>query len=268
MTVSEDAILIVEPDDGLLASFAAHFETKQDFKFYAVKTAAETRDAVLKYRPRLILMEMQLPDQPGLTLFKDLQSMPRTAHIPVIFLGGGAEIFLQKQALEAGAYDFIAKPVDVAELSLRIRNALQHTHAALHPETRLPSGRMIETAIENARRDPQQVVLTLTIQNYAVFKDLYGFVVASELVIYLGNVLSEASTPEDFVGHRREVEFIIITSAQRSESLRQTLEKRIAEQLPQFHNFMEREQGYMEMSDEAGNNTQVPLMQVQILPHA
>jgi DNA-binding response OmpR family regulator len=264
-----DYILIVEPDDDLLKTLTAYFASKDSFKFHTVQQGSEILEAALKHRPKLILMETKLPDRPGLEVYRDLKLYPRTAHIPVIFLAGGTEVFLQNQILEAGAYDFIEKPFDVAEIGLRIQNALRRSRrdGSLHPNTRLPIGSIVQQAVENLAQKVSYYHLKIKIKGFGVFKDRYGFMSSNEVTIYAGNVIAEVVTehgsPEDFVGHGDEDEFVVITTPERGPKIREAIEARVNSQLPQFYNFMDREQGYIEITVEGGETRQEPLMTLE-----
>lgn len=264
---SQDTILIVEPDASLLALLTAHFAASQDFSFYTAATGQEALTAALKHRPKLILLETQLPDKAGLAVLRELRQHPRTQHIPVIFLAGGTEIFLQNQILAEGADDFVQKPFDVAELTLRIRNLLRRSHAeeTIHPISRLPTGASIDLAIEKMKAGAVQI--WLSIEHFDAFKDVYGFVTANEVLSYVSNVISDAvtelGTGEDFIGHRNEAKFVILTQAQAASRIAEQLQTRLDAQLPQFYSFMEREQGYVEVPDGSGGQARKPLMRLQ-----
>ena len=264
-----DYILIVEPDDDLLKTLTAYFASKDNFKFHTVQKGSEILDAALKHRPKLILMETKLPDRPGLEVYRDLKMYPRTAHIPVIFLAGGTEVFLQNQILEAGAYDFIEKPFDVAEIGLRIQNALRRSSrdGSLHPNTRLPVGNPVKQAIENLAQKVSYYHLTVKIKGFAAFKDRYGFMSSNEVTVYAANVIADVVTehgsPEDFVGHGDEAEFVVITMPEKGPKIREEIEKRVNSQLPQFYSFIDREQGYMEVAGEGEETRQESLMTLE-----
>lgn len=261
-----EVLLIAEPDENLLLMFKTYFE-QENFAVYSVPNADDVLSEVLKRRPSLVLLETQLPARSGLSVFQEIKQYPRIATIPVIFMAGGTEIVLQNQVLEAGAYDFIHKPVDLPELNLRIRNALRRSEGHLHPQTRLPTGRQIEEALQNLATLKDYYRLELRVENFDTFKDLYGFVTAKEVVTYVGNVISdsviELGAPKDFVGQRDEANFVVITTRTVGPRLYGYLKKRLDNQLPQFYNFIEREQGYVEVPDGSGGMTSKPLMNLR-----
>ncbi len=67
-------------------------------------------------RPDLIVLDLQLPDMPGLTVLAELRQNLATAHTPVLILSADATRHAAEQLLAAGATDFVAKPFNVSEL--------------------------------------------------------------------------------------------------------------------------------------------------------
>ncbi|MBZ0305930.1 MAG: response regulator [Anaerolineae bacterium] len=267
MNPSTETILIAEPDENLLLMFKTYFE-HEAYRVYVLTQGKEVLDAMLKRRPSILLMETQMPDRSGLSVFEELKTFPRISYTPVIFMAGGTEIVLQNRILEAGAYDFVQKPVDLPELNLRIRNALRRSDGHIHPQTRLPTGKQIDEALQNMQKNIKDYYrLELRVENFDTFKDLYGFVTAKEVITYIGNVISdsviELGAPKDFVGHRDESRFVVITTRSVGPRLYGHLKKRLDSQLPQFYNFVEREQGYVELADGKGGITSKPLMNLR-----
>jgi len=72
-----------------------------------------------EHRPGLILLDLQLPDIPGVEVLRRLQRDPRTRQIPVVVLSADATPGQTKRLLADGAREFLTKPLDVTQL-LRI----------------------------------------------------------------------------------------------------------------------------------------------------
>ena len=91
---------------------------------HAVETAgtlAEAREAYARVRPRLVLLDLQLPDGDGLELLDTLrQESPETR---VIVITANGSINRAVQAMRAGAFDFLVKPFDEARLLSAVTNA-------------------------------------------------------------------------------------------------------------------------------------------------
>jgi len=269
--VSQTLILLIEPDSQLRDFLQSALGLPEsDFRFIHASNGAEGLENALKHRPNLILLEAQLPDTAGLELLRALKSYPRTAHIPVLFLAGGLETFLEKNALEGGAHDFIKKPLDIAEVRARLRNTLRRTTQEfdLHPQTRLITGRRLQTALAQARQSRQQhAELELSLEGLALFEDIHGFMATHEVLLFTAYVLNEALStygqPDDLLGQLDQNQFIIITGTEGAAALQKALLDRLTAQLPQFHSYEERDRGYMESVGEGGKR-QSPLLRAKV----
>ena len=86
---------------------------------YDVKTAVDAEDAlhILRaFRPRVILMDLQLPGMDGLALTRRLKEDPATRDIRIIALTAYAMKGDEDKALAAGCDDYMTKPIDIAAL--------------------------------------------------------------------------------------------------------------------------------------------------------
>lgn len=263
-------LLIIDADADLNTLLCHHFEGEG----YATASAATGEDGLalaVSARPNLILLSAQMPDMEGMAIFRALRDKPRTAHIPVMMLAGKHEAMLQNKILEEGVYDVIEKPVDVDILALRVRNTLRRAEREGLTESRtgLPSGRLLLERLRALENEEGWYKITLRIDHFNVFRDLYGFVTANEALRFAANLITqivgESGNPDDFVGHvTNSEEFIIITTPARGPAVRDALRQRITPELESFYNFMERDQGYVLVEDGAGGTTQKPLMTAQI----
>ena len=65
------------------------------------------------HRPKLILLDLNLPDMHGSEVMQRLQSDPSTAHVPVVVLSADATPSQIERLLEAGARNYLTKPFDI-----------------------------------------------------------------------------------------------------------------------------------------------------------
>lgn len=75
-------------------------------------------------QPDLILMDVLMPHMHGLECCEAIMSDPKTKHIPIVMVTSMSDPQTEIMALQAGARDFIKKPVNVEILKLRIENLL------------------------------------------------------------------------------------------------------------------------------------------------
>ena len=95
-------------------------------KGYAVKTADDAADAMLllkKENFHLVISDLQLPGVNGIELLKKIKPL----NIPFILLTAFGSIELAVEAMKAGAFDFVSKPVDPDYLFLLVEKALEST---------------------------------------------------------------------------------------------------------------------------------------------
>ncbi|MGN1403754.1 MAG: response regulator transcription factor [Ruminococcus sp.] len=80
--------------------------------------------------PALILLDIMLPDEDGISILKRLKSEPATQDIPVIMLSAKSTEIDKVTGLENGADDYITKPFGIMELLSRIKAVLRRSHPA------------------------------------------------------------------------------------------------------------------------------------------
>ena len=86
---------------------------------YDIRTAIDAEqalEALAAFRPRLILMDLQLPGMDGLTLTRKLKADPSRSDIPIVALTAYAMKGDEEKAREAGCDAYVTKPIDTAAL--------------------------------------------------------------------------------------------------------------------------------------------------------
>jgi two-component system sensor histidine kinase/response regulator len=81
-----------------------------------------------EHAPDVILMDVMMPGRTGFELCRELKSRHDTAHIPILLISGLTDRDDRLKGIEAGANDFIGKPIDVRNVMLRVRNAVYSKH--------------------------------------------------------------------------------------------------------------------------------------------
>ena len=83
--------------------------------------------AVRKQQPELIILDIMMPGEDGLTVLRKLRSSPATADIPVILATARDSEYDKVIGLDSGADDYLAKPFGMMEMVSRIRAVLRRT---------------------------------------------------------------------------------------------------------------------------------------------
>jgi EAL domain-containing protein (putative c-di-GMP-specific phosphodiesterase class I)/PleD family two-component response regulator len=95
---------------------------------YRVVEAANGREGIAafsQHRPQLVLMDVNMPEMDGFESCRGIRALETAYRTPVVMLTGSDDIDSINQAFEAGATDFIAKPINLPLLLQRIRYALR-----------------------------------------------------------------------------------------------------------------------------------------------
>jgi len=123
-------ILIVDDAADMRCSFQAALEIEGFTDVFAVASAKEAFRFLGLEQPErvaaidVILMDNRMPHLDGVSACLRLKQDPRTADIPILVITGYDEDEMLTAAFDAGAVDFITKPIKVVELAARLRSAL------------------------------------------------------------------------------------------------------------------------------------------------
>ena len=267
---SSAVLLIIESDISLLHTLEQHF-TQLGYTVLAARNGREGLRHAQDQHPHLILLALRLGDVDGLDVLRHLRKMPRTSRAPVIVLAGHNEAMLRHRALEAGADDFLEKPLDLDILSLRVRNALRRTgrDSLVEPRTGLPTDPLIQEQQAAFQRRPDWYQIDLTLEHFDVLRDRYGVVAANEALRFAGKLIAQIVAEQggagSFVGHYTNSErFVILTRTPSGPQLRDTLARRVSQELASFYSFEERARGYVVVEGSNGENVRKPLMHTRI----
>lgn len=88
-------------------------------------SAEEFREALKTETPELILLDVMLPGEDGVTILKQLRADERYRHIPVIMATARSSEFDKVQSLDLGADDYITKPFGMMEMVSRVKAVLR-----------------------------------------------------------------------------------------------------------------------------------------------
>jgi DNA-binding response OmpR family regulator len=249
--VAKGRILVVEDDFDISNMLRIYFSGQG----YDVQVAPRGGDALTltrKQLPQLIVLDIMLPDMDGYAVCRELRQTTRTSHIPIIFLTQKDERSDKIAGLELGADDYITKPFDIEELKLRVKNAIDRVdrEKSMDPRSNLPSSKLIEEQLRELMRTTETwSYLDLKINNFDAFQEVYGFVASTEVLRFMallvGEVVDELGTPDDFVGHAGNDNFVIITYSQKAQALLDRIVARFNDEVKQHYSFIDRERGHI-----------------------
>lgn len=115
-------ILIVDDEDNIRLVLSEFLQSR-GFSVCEAKDGIEALDVFAMARPDAVLLDVSMPVMDGMEALSGMVSKDHA--IPVIMLSAHADISLAVQAVKAGAYDFISKPPDFEEISIRLTHAIE-----------------------------------------------------------------------------------------------------------------------------------------------
>ena len=150
-------IYLLEDDDSI-RDFVIYTLNSQGMEARGFPLPSLFWQAVGEQMPALVLLDIMLPEEDGLSVLKKLRATPRTAKLPVIMLTAKGTEYDKVVGLDGGADDYVAKPFGMMELLSRIRALLRRTETV---EEQLSAGEL--TVIPDrhiVRACGQEVTLT------------------------------------------------------------------------------------------------------------
>lgn len=124
-------------DDGSIRELLCYSLNKTGNEAHGFATPSAFYEALEHELPELVLLDVMLPEEDGLTVLAKLRGSARTAKIPVIMLTAKDSEFDKVMALDAGADDYVTKPFGVMELVARVKAVLRRSTKSESAEERL-----------------------------------------------------------------------------------------------------------------------------------
>lgn len=117
-------ILVVDDEQDIL-ELIRHALNKEGFEVFVCANGQQAVEKTKKINPDLILMDVMMPIMDGMEACRQIKDAPETSNIPVIFLTARSEEFAELAGFEAGADDYISKPIRARVLISRIKAILR-----------------------------------------------------------------------------------------------------------------------------------------------
>ncbi|EPR44243.1 response regulator receiver modulated serine phosphatase [Desulfovibrio sp. X2] len=170
----EKPVILVVDDERLNRFTLERMLRGEGFVSLLAASGREAREMAGAHCPDLILLDIMMPGESGLSTLGSLKNEPSTASIPVILLSALADVETKVKGFELGAVDYVTKPFELPEVLARIRNTLK-LKAAYEEIIRTQAERLAQV------RDAQKAILVTP-------EDLpgAGFAVSYEPVLEAG----------------------------------------------------------------------------------
>ena len=121
-------ILVVDDEMDIL-EIIRHALNKEGFEVHIAANGFQALEQTRKIKPDLILMDVMMPVMDGMEACRQLKEDSDTQNIPIVFLTARSEEFAELAGFEAGADDYIAKPIRPRVLMSRLKAILRRKNA-------------------------------------------------------------------------------------------------------------------------------------------
>ncbi len=161
--MTEKARIIVCDDEAPMREMLDEFLTDEGYAVTVASNGAELRQIVPLMRPDLVICDLKMPGEDGLSLTRWLRA---ESHAAVLLLTGMGTVMDRVVGLEMGADDYLAKPFEPAELRSRVKAILRRTMSPSlangRPPARMRVGRCIVDVEQRTMFDDTGARVTLT----------------------------------------------------------------------------------------------------------
>jgi two-component system OmpR family response regulator len=128
--MSERQHIVVVDDEAPAREMVRDYLRLHGFEVTTCDGGASLRQVIARQRPDLIVLDLNMPEEDGLSI---IRSLKREIAVPIIMLTGTAGAIDRIVGLELGADDYLAKPCELRELLARIRSVLRRSAPAAAP---------------------------------------------------------------------------------------------------------------------------------------
>ncbi|MFL6656503.1 MAG: diguanylate cyclase [Massilia sp.] len=220
---AEPALILIIDDSVIAVRLLSGMVREQASTIFALN-GADGITLARERRPDLILLDVQMKSMDGYQVCREIKNDPELRDISVIFVTGSADSDNEIAALEAGAADFIAKPLNQAVVQARVRTQLQ-LQAALRALEKLArvdvltglfNRRYFDEQIEReiARHRRQQLPMALAFVDIDCFKgynDHFGHLDGDVCLAKVARLIESAThRPGEVVARFGGEEFVVI----------------------------------------------------------
>ncbi|SHE94372.1 two-component system, OmpR family, response regulator RstA [Microbulbifer donghaiensis] len=190
-------ILIVD-DDRELAELLASFLQKNGLEAKIETDGARATDRILEEQPRLVILDVMLPGQDGLSICRQVLS-GGAYRGPILMLSALEDDVDEVAGLEVGADDYLTKPVRSRVLLARIRALLRrHEAQTERPGPAQPAGDALYKSVNGLQID--RVARRVTLNGDEIELTTFEFELLWMLALRAGDVLTREEISEHFTG--------------------------------------------------------------------
>ncbi|WPB74526.1 response regulator [Archangium violaceum] len=196
-------------------------------------------DALAEHRPDLLLLDVEMPGPSGFDLCRIVRSMPEWQALPVLFITAHTGVDFRVAAFQAGADDYLAKPVLREELRARVQSRLERARLARERAERdaltglllrRPFLEGLRARLAESQRTGRTLALAiLDVDRFKKVNDTHGHLTGDRVLMQMGRLLSSRFRREDLQCRWGGEEFVVALMGAQAEGARDILARMAAE---------------------------------------
>ena len=263
-------ILVVDDEPAIVEILEDHLQSEGYDTCHAF-SGEEALSNLDKFVPDLVILDLMLPGMDGYEVCRIMQADARFNHIPVIMLTAQGAVPNKVMGYQRGADDYMIKPFDVDELSVRVRAQLHHLyHDTVSELTGLPGVDAVEKKIaEVLANDPSKwEIIYVDIANFTAYNESYSYIEGDEMIEMAAVALKSAvqavqdegeadpNAESDFVGHAGGDKFAIIVHTSQAQEVTEKAQRIFTESTTDFYTPADNKLGYLVTINHQGAVTQ------------
>ncbi len=194
-------------DDSSIRNFVIYALNNSGFDASGFEYPSDFWKAMDKKIPELLLLDIMLPEEDGLSILKKLRSKPETKKLPVIMLSAKSTEFDKVTGLDNGADDYISKPFGTMELISRIKALLRRSETNILTDSDILSLGALCISPSKHEVTVNGSKVTLTLKEYEILLLL----IKNKGMVFSRDALLQKIWGYDFSGESRTVDVHIRT---------------------------------------------------------
>lgn len=123
----EQANILVIEDDDIVALTIERCLRRENYKVTLANSGVEGLQMARRHKPEMVILDVIMPGMDGFAVCREMRSDPLLSNVPILFLTAKTKPEDRITGFNAGADDYLGKPFNLDELTLRVRAILRRT---------------------------------------------------------------------------------------------------------------------------------------------
>ncbi|PIP83313.1 MAG: hypothetical protein CO113_06975 [Elusimicrobia bacterium CG_4_9_14_3_um_filter_62_55] len=122
--MGDKKLILAVDDDASVCELYENGIPSLGYDIVCASSGARAKEILSEKKPDVILMDIMMPEQDGISLTREIHSDSKTADIPILVVSGLSDAATLNDALLFGAIDYLVKPIDFGVLKSKLERAI------------------------------------------------------------------------------------------------------------------------------------------------